>query len=179
MKGLKYSLCVHGVLLALLATRGCGLGAGAQGDKGQEQGAQNEQKQDENGQIAKDETIEVDIIPPPQKGPELGKAEEDGYGPPTHTGDNCSDWFGGIGITQRYEVPHGAGERLLTLVEEVHHGYPAERAGIRAGDQVLNSYEIRGEVGTKATVKLIRDGQPLTLVITRDKICTTPPKGKK
>lgn len=178
MKGMKYSLCVHAVLLSLLAVRGCagGAGMGADGHKDQQQGAENDKG--EPGKIDQNQVVEVDIIPPPKKGPELGAAE-DGVGPPAHVGDNCDHFFGGIGITQSYGARNPPADMShVIFVNEVHHGYPAEKAGIKELDEILNSGEIRGEIGTKVLVKTIRDGKRIDYTIVRDKICTSPPKGK-
>lgn len=178
MKGMTYSLCIHGILLSLLAFKGCsGGGAGAEGQKDQQQGAQNE-KDKQGEQIAKNDVVEVDIIPPPQKGDALGKAEEDGFGPPQHVGDDCEHFFGGIGITQSYGAKSLMDHSTIVVVAEVHHGYPAEKAGIKVGDEILNSSTIRGEIGTAVVVQTIRNGSPLRYTIVRDKICTSPPKGK-
>lgn len=81
-------------------------------------------------------------------------------GAPECAGDN---WYGGIGIVQ---------DERTGILLTVAKGYPAERAGLLVGDRLLTRLNIRGEVGTIATVTLVRDGSILQYNIMREKICT-------
>ncbi len=74
---------------------------------------------------------------------------------------DCEDWFGGVGITHSFRE-----------IIKVNKGYPAEKAGVKVGDIILNEEELRGEVGTEVTMLIIRDGDPLEFTFERGKICT-------
>jgi len=84
-----------------------------------------------------------------------------------HENDDCKRWFGGIGIT--VTNLNALGVEIL----KVHHGYPAERAGLMAGDVIIHvsDREIRGEVGTEVTLTVLRSGAPIMFTMLRDKIC--------
>ncbi|MBN1331726.1 S41 family peptidase [Candidatus Dojkabacteria bacterium] len=87
--------------------------------------------------------------------------------------------FEGIGTTLRY-----TGE--YTEIETPIDGYPAQKAGLRPGDKIIEvdgvdtkgkeAYEtaelIKGEAGTVVNLKVVRIGQqdPLVFEITREKI---------
>lgn len=125
------------------------------GGSGEEEG--------EKGKSKKPEYTEVDILPPPVE-EEAVTAEGDlealkKIAP--HAGDKCASFFGGIGIQ----------ESSFAIVT-VYPGYPADRAGILPGDEVLSTNEIRGEVGTPVTVVVIRNGVRIEFHLIRDKICT-------
>ncbi len=80
----------------------------------------------------------------------------------------CQDdsWFGGIGI---YQGPLGR-------IENVIEGYPAHKAGLLSGDDIVNTYgqQIRGEPGTNITITVYREStqERLTFELIRDRICT-------
>lgn len=177
-RSFMWSLLVHGTLLALLVFNGFHAPSSGNPPGG---GTPEEQAKAEQ-QAKEDRTVQVEIIDPPKKSDEEAqkKAEEDGLlAAAPHLKDECPDFFGGIGITESY-VPNGYNDqaRGRIVVMEVHHGYPAESAGILVGDELLNSTEIRGEIGSKVTVLVNRRGQMISFEISRDKICTTPPTKK-
>jgi len=65
---------------------------------------------------------------------------------------------------------------------EVHKGCPADLAGFKPGDLILNqNNQLRGEVGTEVSIDYItREGHSGTIKVIRDKICyeeTARPKG--
>lgn len=76
-----------------------------------------------------------------------------------------SSWYGGIGI----ETAYIAGE----MIRKVHPGYPADLAGLLAGDEILsvNDGSIPGPPGTTVTILIGRNGQTRYYTITRGKIC--------
>lgn len=74
----------------------------------------------------------------------------------------CEPFFGGIGITH---------EGFDGVITTVHRGYPAERLGLSVGDKIINTEQLRGEIGTPVTIQIIRDGQHLTFYAIRDRIC--------
>lgn len=177
MKSLSWSMLVHGTLLFLLFTGSIQL------PKSGMEGAMEQQQQANNDKNGVNNQVEVEIIDPPKKKEEIPAppSEEDGLlAKAPHSKDDCDNFFGGIGVTQSISrLPSG---ELFVFVTEVHLGYPAQRAGIQRGDELVNSAEIRGEIGTTVEVKVLRRTQyetiPLTFTIVRDKICTTPPKTK-
>lgn len=146
------------ILLALLSL----LGGGGNSDK----------NKDGKGQ-AKEEKFDVDIIPP--KGEEEFVAEESEFDKlkkkSPHVGDDCDNFYGGVGIVQSYG-PNGY------VIQEVYEGYPAARAGLQPGDELLPTEEIRGEVGTPVVLKIKRHGQIIVFDLIRDKICTSEKKNK-
>lgn len=91
----------------------------------------------------------------------------------------------GIGAAIR-EVRDGSGEIIGTFVREAFRGGPAERAGLRFGDQIVDldgapmngkgATEVRnhllGARGTKIVVTVDRDGTRIRNEITRDAIPT-------
>lgn len=168
MRGLRWSIVVHSTLFILFAMNGFHVPKG---------GAQGEQEQGEQGG-QKDSLMNVEIIDPPKEHSEvtlMEQVEEDGLlDKAPHAGDDCDNFYGGIGIIQGYVSQNGG-----TIVTEVYPWYPAHKAGIEAGDYILNTDDIRGEVGTPIRVRTSRAGRYIEYDLIRDKICTTPPKNKE
>lgn len=71
----------------------------------------------------------------------------------------CKEWYGGVGVVHR-----------LGIVQEAPSGYPAAEAGVLPGDLLLND-NLKGEVGTEVTIKVLRGENFLNFVVTRAKIC--------
>lgn len=90
--------------------------------------------------------------------------------------EDISGNFGGVGM----EIGINS-DGILTVIAPLK-GTPAERAGILSGDQILmidsrsteglSSDEavklIRGDKGTTVSFKILRDGEPLDIKVTRD-----------
>ena len=53
------------------------------------------------------------------------------------------------------------------IVRQVFSGSPAEKAGIKVNDKILNIADLRGEVGTICTVNVQREDNIMTLLIPR------------
>lgn len=70
--------------------------------------------------------------------------------------------YGGIGVMFDYN----------NTITECPISYPAFLAGVRVGDKVMTTNEIRGEPGTSVTIIIKRGDQLLTFNIIREKICT-------
>ena len=79
------------------------------------------------------------------------------------------------GLAKQFKVPDTSG----ALVDEVTHGGPAEKAGIKIGDVIrkLNGQTVEGRdqltemvtdlnPGTEVKLDIIRDGQPMTIHLT-------------
>lgn len=158
------SLLLHLLLFVLVAYKGLSQG----GEEGKPQG----QPDAITAEII-DKLPEEDASSSPDEG--LGEVPP--VERPAHADDDCAEFFGGIGITQGGQRDQ-FGNQVEMIVTTVHHGYPAEKAGIQVGDYIISREEIRGEIGTKVTVIVNRNGQILTFDMIRDKICTTPPKEK-
>lgn len=160
------SLFLHLMLFAVVAYKGLSLGEGENPDQSPPPNA-----------------ITAEIIDKLPEQEESSEASEEGLGivppveRPAHADDDCTEFFGGIGITQSGRRDQ-FGNQLEMIVTDVHRGYPAEKAGIQVGDNLTSSEEIRGEIGTPITVYATRNGETLTFNMIRDKICTTPPKEK-
>jgi hypothetical protein len=74
----------------------------------------------------------------------------------------CPRSYGGIGIV------HDWGQ----VITEIYPGYPASRSGLQIGDRILNSEEIRGDVGTEIIVRVVRErDMMMTFKMIREKIC--------
>jgi S1-C subfamily serine protease len=74
-------------------------------------------------------------------------------------GEACVDTFGGIGVTG------------FPLIESVYEGYPAFKAGLKAGDVIHSNEEIRGKPGTKVEITVTRGDKTWTMVLIREVIC--------
>jgi carboxyl-terminal processing protease len=89
--------------------------------------------------------------------------------------------YGGIGSLVR-------GERDYVVISEVYKGFPADRAGIKAGDIIRNvdgvslkgittdkvSEKLKGNPGTAITVTIERDGKEAEYLMKREKIIIPP-----
>lgn len=83
---------------------------------------------------------------------------------PTHLEDDCTDFYGGIGIT--HILPG-------YTVSGVYAGYPAFNAGIKVGDRIVSNINaIRGEINTSFTLEYENETGYHKIVLIRDKICT-------
>lgn len=128
------------------------------------------------------ESITAEILPPPETkdADTIQKVEKEGDAlpaPPTHLADDCKDFFGGVGLMNDIRA-NVARNRYDAVVTDVYPGYPAFKAGVQVGDILIDSDHIRGEIGSRFTLEVIRNGQTLYFDIIRDKICTNgPPKG--
>lgn len=145
------SLLLHASLFGLLAVKmpGCeqqGEGEGANG------------KDKPISIIAKidNEPINVEMIELPLE----KKKAVPAYQKATHKDKPCSLFYGGIGITTSGNY-----------VTEVYPGYPADKAGFRAGMTILNSESIRGEIGTIIAVQIQEPQGVRVMELVRDKIC--------
>lgn len=167
-KGLITSVIAHCSLVAFLMIQ-------SSGSDQSDRGVSESEQQGKEGRGSKKE-VQVDIIDPPAK--DKGAEDSDPNGllqSAPHASDKCEQFYGGIGINQVNTVKvSGEEAKLQVIVESVHPGYPAEKAGIKAGDVLLNSDGIRGDIGTPVTVLTLRDGTPRSYNLTRDKICTSP-----
>lgn len=131
---------------------------------------------EKESKTAKEEQMEVDIIPPKAE-EEVVVVEESAIEKlkkiAPHAGDDCDYFYGGIGIVQGFSSKTGE-----FTIQEVYPGYPASRAGIQAGDEIISTEEIRGEIGTPITVRVRSNGHVISYDLIRDKICTSKPRNK-
>jgi hypothetical protein len=79
-------------------------------------------------------------------------------------------WYGGVGIAE---------DSSEDSIRVVASGYPADRAGIKVGDQVMlidglpGTYDLaRGNIGTPVTITVKRGDQQISFTMIREKICT-------
>jgi hypothetical protein len=158
------SLLVHLFLIGAL-----GRNVLHKGKRGQKQAeAEKTGQHDKNG--LKDNMVEVTIIPPPAK-EEKAKdlpADKDGLKFKTHRevgSKDCKHWYGGIGIVLNWD-------QFTTYyhLAVVYPGYPAAKAGLKVGDQVIGFIE-RGDPGTTIVVNLVQHEIVTPVSIVRDKIC--------
>ena len=77
-------------------------------------------------------------------------------------------WYGGIGIINTFD---GQNRAIITSVPK---GYPADKAGIQLGDELIDSCpQCIGEVGQDIDVQVRKsDGNITVYHLTREKICT-------
>lgn len=87
---------------------------------------------------------------------------------------DCDNFFGGIGINLDVRTPG-----RYQYIEKVFDGYPAQAAGLRAGDKIVEPsvIDITGQIGTGFHLTYLRDGSYYTVWIIRDKICTSGKSG--
>jgi hypothetical protein len=117
----------------------------------------------EAGRARKEEPIDVTIVDPPMK--EEDVVTEDGElaalkKRAPHAGDTCAKFYGGIGVVDG-----------MYGITEVVPGYPAHKAGIQVGDEIVSGEPIRGEVGTPVDVTVLRGMRRISFHLVRDKIC--------
>lgn len=113
--------------------------------------------------------VNVTIVPAPQKDTPGMKAK-DAEGTITipkkkkKVVKQCDKWYGGIGVYMGWP----------DTISKVMPGYPADKAGLRAGDMIEPVYEndIKGEPGTVVMIRVTRMGKSYIITITRGKICT-------
>jgi len=171
--GLRQSILIHALIFLLLAG-----GAAKYGGSGNKNGA-NAKADDHAGILdAGNKEVQVEIVEHktlPKDTPDAisfnspkpmptHKAENKGY---VDRDCNGGPYYGGIGI--EVGVLRDTGE---TVLMNPHNGYPAKRAGLLAGDFILNYNDIRGTPGTSVTVKITRNGVPMDVQVVREKICT-------
>lgn len=97
--------------------------------------------------------------------------------PPSFGQQRLTQRRAGIGIRIQIEEE---GLRVVSVLKET----PAEEAGIRMGDLIVESdgkkvrgtADLAGELGQKSRIKLVRDGKDLTLEVTRAEYSTVIPE---
>lgn len=160
VKSTTYSFLIHAALFVLIAWKGLH----APGEESPKQ-------------TQPPESITAEIVAPPKSKEsetsiqKVEKEEEAMLPVPSHLTDECKDFFGGIGITNKM-VPNYATNRYDAVVSEIFPGYPASKSGIQINDVLLDPDNIRGEIGTHVSVPVLRNGEPITFDLIRDKICT-------
>lgn len=167
-KFILISLIIHAILFGSLGPKGCGSGSGGGragtytgGDSGSEKGANKDINVDI---IEKPNKSEVEQVKDEKKDEKADIVTQQMSKPKRR---ECDKWFGGVGIQITFQNPLG------TEITQVYSGYPADEAGLRAGDIILwvDSKEIRGEPGTTVKMIILRGGQELHFSIVRDRIC--------
>ena len=137
MKSLKLSILLHvlplmiTVLLGLVGISSCSY------SNNQHKGSQANNQNNKSLPGNTPQTIEIEVIP------KINQPNGD-------NSNNCKKWYGGIGIN--IDLSKG---RII----DVYEGYPAELAGLKAGDELDNisaNTEIRGEPGTDVTLVFLR-----------------------
>lgn len=163
-KSFLASLALHGILVLLLLYTGAVKLPGQPGGQESEEQGQGSQKRDNFGEFKDAPTeVEVQIIEHP--------IEKDKDGTQKET-DDQANWcnggptYGGVGISHNWD----------DTVREAPPQYPAYKSGVRVGDQILNTNELRGEPGTPVTIRLYRGSQYYEFTATRAKICYSDTK---
>lgn len=108
--------------------------------------------------------VEVTVISPKAKPERKSKGEETKVipkGDVDAVGKECPYTYGGIGIQTG----------ILEVVTVIFEGYAADRAGLKVGDMLIYTGEIRGEPGTTLILKVFRNFNYLDFTIIREKIC--------
>lgn len=152
-------------ILMLLLMGGAGNGKGETERQREEQKKKEARHKHQSGEqieiIPKDLPVEISLIPMPGAGKKKSAHQP-------HEKDKCEHFYGGIGVL------HNPMDEQESTVLAAPEGYPAQLAGIKAGDVVVlpKIEEIKGPVGTQVTVtyKTI-EGETKTVTLTRDKIC--------
>lgn len=76
--------------------------------------------------------------------------------------------YGGIGVTFSLML---SGRENALIVDGVAPGYVAESIGIKIGDVISSTEEIKGKVGTPVTLTIRSNGTVRTMTVLRDEIC--------
>lgn len=159
---LSLGLHISLIIVAFSLNRNSEHGSGDSETASQEDGS----KDSINGSIV-DKPIEVVKVSPEiikaMKEQDKQMAVEEKYRSEQKNQSKCLYSFGGIGVT--FE---GFGDRTIS---EIHKGYPAYRAGLRVGDRILNTGNVRGPVGSQITITFEREGVIYDVDLVRDKIC--------
>jgi hypothetical protein len=164
-RALVASLLLHALVFLSVSFKGCG-SAGGDGDgKGKGSSAQQEDKGEiieKIGEKPEDKVVEIQLVPadsipipkPPEPKREAPKPQAK------------KDGFGGIGV--EYSGLDGT-------IGRVPVGYPAWRAGIQPGDQIISPAinEIRGEPGTKIELAIRRGNTIHYITLVREFIETS------
>jgi S1-C subfamily serine protease len=107
--------------------------------------------------------------PPKQPKPPAGERTIDVRLLPSEQGESdvpaCARTYRGIGITRGF---------LSMVVQSVAPGGPADRAGVKPGDTVLNDDDLGADrfmVGHKITLHVEREGRRLALPVVIGRIC--------
>lgn len=129
-------------------------------------GGEGDGNKDEKEGEYKDDLVEIQIIPKPEKDPSKENNDEEGISInkySTHLDNNgeCKAFYGGIGIMQDF---------FTNKILEVYKGYPADKKGIKPGDTLEGKLE-RGEPGSIVHLTILRNNSIIEKDITRDKIC--------
>ncbi len=75
----------------------------------------------------------------------------------------CKKFYGGVGVQSSY---------INEQIVSVYPGYPADRAGIKVGDVVLNPMDlVRGKIGTTVKLQIKNDSGIVVYNLIREKIC--------
>ena len=112
-------------------------------------------KEDKKDKGKGDGSVEVTIIPKIE-GPGVAK--------------KCKSWYGGIGIWVTYRLNEQTGSD--EIIKGISEGYAADKAGLQINDVILGVDSIRGDPGTKLTLKIERGNTVFTIDLIREKICT-------
>lgn len=83
--------------------------------------------------------------------------------------NSCDNFYYGIGVSVVLLFKE---EEMVKEVVTVYRNYPAYRAGIKPGDVIIKSnHPLRGDKIEKLELVINRNGELLTLILFRDKIC--------
>lgn len=154
------------ILMVILLPNGNGDGSGKGEGVGAHEKKSEESKNGSNNQNNKKiipKSIEVTIVTQPKKGVSVKK-------PPTKKSIGIKEckgkaWYGGIGIEHDYTT---------SMITRVAEGYPAFKAGIQAGDVLVNldRISIIGEPGTYVHFTVKRSDNSYKMYnLVREKIC--------
>lgn len=144
-------------LLVIFGKKGANDGEGKQDE-------QSKSSKERNGEVLprpENQDLEVTLVEQtPEQEALIKKITEK----PKKKAPDCKYYFGGIGIQD---------DDRTGLIIQVYDGYPADRAGLRAGDTIISPPIglIRGIVGTSFALVYERDGVVETITLTREKIC--------
>lgn len=78
----------------------------------------------------------------------------------------CPGSYSGVGVMCESAINE-------CMIVHVPEGYPAHRAGVKAGDIAINYSELRGKAGTPAEIIVRRDGVIIKYKVIREVICET------
>lgn len=167
-KAVRLSVLLHMSPLILFAhIPGCG-GGKTNAKEGSKPNSQSEMRESERQEIlAKPKSVDVENVT---------EADLNGYKKVIKKRFKVRDCpglsYGGIGIQFNYDLFN----KLKMTINDVPAGYPAAKAGVEVGDELIDDSEnvadYCGEVGKEVTVAVKKpDGTIKNYVMLREKIC--------
>lgn len=166
---ISFLLHVSLFIIAGLIGAGTGYKDGGSGNEknGAKEGSQF-QGVDASTVMEKERPTEVTLYEPPEEKATIIKPKKPKK-KVINADEECPDkWYGGIGVMTGFDFKDG-----LDTIERVFIGYPADLAGLQAGDRIISvsDKQIIGTPGSPIEFTIKRGSQILYFKFNRGKVC--------